>query len=129
MKTRKWTSLKGSMAVHVTGLGSRTPGEPVLSHTVEIELRQEKDRFWVRFPVDHPVLPVYGTLACNLSNFTTDRFDFSLYRMEAIQVESKAFLLLINYCWRNIRSKEFFQGVARFSGQAPTELYPRFAPY
>lgn len=127
-KLKKAEKVKGQMAVHISGYGSEHPDESVKSHVVEAEISKKGNRFIFSFPVDHPWLPIQGKLNCNLHEFSTDRFDFNLYRIEAIQLDPNSFLILLGYVWKNVRKLENFQGVAKFAGKVPAGLSPKFGP-
>jgi len=94
----------------------------------EVSMERKKGKVWLSFPVEQPGFTMKGLLRCNLTDYSTDRFDFSIYRIEAVQHQADEFLLLINYVWKNIRQMENFEAVARFTGRAPAELNARTAP-
>jgi hypothetical protein len=120
---------KGQITIQYSGDGPGDLNFPVDSVTVTAELMLIKNKWTLSFPLDYPRFPVTGGLHCNLEDFTTQRPDFCLYRVEAIQISENEFLLLVNYAWTKPIDLENFHAVARFKGVAPACLCPKKGPF
>ena len=120
---------KGKIAIQYSGDGPGDMNFQAASITVGAELVLSNNKWTLSFPLDYPRFPVTGGLHCNLEDFTIQRPDFCLYRVEAIQISEDEFILLVNYAWTKPTDLENFQAVAKFKGVAPPRLYPKKGPY